>query len=148
MADDLHFVGGDFYRICDRTGFKVRARHTAEEWNGRIVRDQSWERRNQQEYVRGIRDDQTVPDPRPRQPNVGVGPAGTTTTAAAAIGAVLLHVVATTGFTTGDRGGVVLDDGTVQYVTIGAVDPLALTVGVSALRFTAASGNEIWDYGS
>lgn len=67
MADDKHYVPGDFYRMCDRTGFKVRAGRTQKEWTGMIVRGQSWERRHPQDFVRGVRDDQTVPMPRPRQ---------------------------------------------------------------------------------
>lgn len=77
MADDQHFVGGDFYRIDDRTGFKVRANRTRKEWNGRIVRSDSFEPRQPQDMVRGQRDDQSVPKPRPRQPDLfiaqGVG---------------------------------------------------------------------------
>lgn len=57
---------GDFYRICDRTGFKVHASETREEWTGAIVREQSWEPRHPQDLVRGRPDDQTVPKPRPR----------------------------------------------------------------------------------
>lgn len=73
MADDLHYVPGDYYRIDDRTGFKVRAKRTKKEWNNYIVREQSWEARQPQDFVRGRRDDQTVPDPRPRSPNVFIG---------------------------------------------------------------------------
>ena len=67
MADDRHYIPGSFYRLDERTGFKVRAEKTKREWTGRIVRDQSWEARQPQDFVRGVRDDQTVPDPRPRQ---------------------------------------------------------------------------------
>lgn len=67
MADDKHYVPGDFYRICDRTGFKVRASRTQKEWTGLLVRSKSWERRHPQDFVRGARDNQVVPEPRPRQ---------------------------------------------------------------------------------
>lgn len=73
MADDRHYIPGSWYRLDERTGFKVRAEKTRKEWTGRIVRDQSWEARQPQDFVRGVRDDQTVPEPRPRQPNVFVG---------------------------------------------------------------------------
>ena len=68
MADDKHYVPGDFYRICDRTGFKIRSGKTKKEWNGRIVRKESWEPRQPQDLVRGIADYQAVPEPRPRPP--------------------------------------------------------------------------------
>ena len=67
MADDKHYEPGSFYRICDRTGFKVRAGRTRKEWTGRIVRDQSFEMRQPQDFVKGVVDYQAVPDPRPRQ---------------------------------------------------------------------------------
>jgi len=69
MTNDLHYVPGTFYRICDRTGFKTRAYRTRKEWNGKIVRDQSWESRQPQDFVRGRKDDMKVPEPRPRQTN-------------------------------------------------------------------------------
>lgn len=73
MADDLHYVPGDFYRICDMTGFKVRANRTKEMWFGTIRRSQSWEPRQPQDFVRGRPDKQSVPDARPRQADVSVG---------------------------------------------------------------------------
>lgn len=68
-AKEWRYVPGDFYRICDRTGFKVRASRTKKEWNGLIVRDKSWEPRHPQDFVRGRIDPQVVPEPRPRQQN-------------------------------------------------------------------------------
>lgn len=70
MAD--LYKPGDFYRICDRTGFKVRASATRKEWTGMIVRDKSFEMRHPQDFVRGVEDNQNVPEPRPRQPDRGV----------------------------------------------------------------------------
>ncbi len=67
MADDKHYVPGSFYRICDITGFKVRAERTHKMWSGTIRRIQSWEPRQPQDFVKGVRDDQAVSDPRPRQ---------------------------------------------------------------------------------
>lgn len=56
---------GEFYRECDRTGFKVKASHTQREWNGLIVRRDSWEPRHPQDYLRARPDHPAVPDPRP-----------------------------------------------------------------------------------
>jgi hypothetical protein len=67
MADDKHYVPGSFYRICDITGFKVRAERTRKMWSGTIRRIASWEARQPQDFVKGVKDDQAVPDPRPRQ---------------------------------------------------------------------------------
>lgn len=63
---------GSFYRICDRTGFKVRAEDTREEWNGSIVSKLVYETRHPQDMVRGRTDSQTVPKARPRQADVWV----------------------------------------------------------------------------
>lgn len=57
---------GDFWRICDRCGFKKRASETKKEWTGLIVcSDECWEPRHPQDFVRGRRDRQTVTNPRP-----------------------------------------------------------------------------------
>lgn len=66
---------GSYYRACARTGYKVRAERTAKEWTGNYVRDQSFELRNAQDFVRGRRDNQIAPDARPRPPPVFEGPA-------------------------------------------------------------------------
>lgn len=65
MSESVRFKPGDWYRICDLTGFKVRASHTRKQWNGYIVRKESWEARPQQDMVRGVADYQAVPEARP-----------------------------------------------------------------------------------
>lgn len=50
--------------ICDRTGFKVPYSDTVKEWNGLRVRKRSYESRHPQDFVKGRKDVQTVPDPR------------------------------------------------------------------------------------
>lgn len=72
MADDRHYVPGEYFQICDFTGFKIRNSRTKKVWTGMQVREQSWEARNAQDFVRGVVDDQTVAIPRPRQTNVFV----------------------------------------------------------------------------
>jgi hypothetical protein len=54
---------GDFYRVDDITGFKVRASATRKQWNGFITADPDL--RNPQDFVRGVADNQRVPEPRP-----------------------------------------------------------------------------------
>lgn len=61
------FKLGDYYQICDRSGFKVRASETKKEWNGRIVREEDFERRHPQDFARGRRDDQRVPFSSPEE---------------------------------------------------------------------------------
>jgi hypothetical protein len=61
---------GDFYRICDVCGFKVRASETKKRWDGMIVCLPDWEPRHPQESVRGKTDKQAVRDARPEAPDV------------------------------------------------------------------------------
>ncbi len=146
MADDLHYVGGEWYRICDRTGFKVRSTDTAEEWNGRIVRARSWEQRNQQEFVRGVPDFQNVPDPRPRQGDASQGPTGTTTSASAPPLQNFLLLSSVFGFNVNDRVGVMLDSGVVQQVKVTGLSSTGISFSPS-LSYSVSAGNEVWDYG-
>jgi hypothetical protein len=65
-----YYKKGDFNRICDRCGVKVKASETRREWTGLIVcKDGCWEPRHPQEFVRGKRDRQRVPHPRPESPD-------------------------------------------------------------------------------
>lgn len=57
---------GSFYRIDDRTGFKVRAEDQQREWTNLLIRKQSFEMRQPQDFVTGVVDDQNVPYARPR----------------------------------------------------------------------------------
>lgn len=70
MAKDRRYVMGDHYVIDDRTGFKVRRSDADKEWTGAIVDKRFWEARQPQDLVKGVRDDQTVKDARPRPANV------------------------------------------------------------------------------
>lgn len=63
---------GDFYRSCERCGKKTRSSHTAKEWNNLIVCFECFEERQPQDFVRGRRDIQNVPDPRPEPPDTFV----------------------------------------------------------------------------
>lgn len=55
------FKPGDNWVICDRTGYKIRASDARREWNGALVRKESWEPRQPQDLVRG-RADNSRPD--------------------------------------------------------------------------------------
>jgi hypothetical protein len=58
---------GDYYVVCDRTGFRVPASKTRMTWDGLRVWDEVWEPRHPQDFVRGVPDRQTVPNPRPKE---------------------------------------------------------------------------------
>jgi len=67
MTWGKRYKRGDFLRIDDRSGFRVLASKTRQEWTGRIVDEKLWESRQPQDFVKGVRDQQAVPQPRPRQ---------------------------------------------------------------------------------
>lgn len=56
---------GDHWIICDVCGFKTRASDSRKRWDGLRVCKPDWEPRHPQDFVRGNRDRQTVPDARP-----------------------------------------------------------------------------------
>lgn len=61
----------DHLVICDRSGFKVKASETVVEWNGlRVFKPFADKSRHPQDFVRGVRDDQSVKNPRPEAADV------------------------------------------------------------------------------
>jgi len=61
---------GDYYVICDECGFKKRASETRQRWDKRrVCSDTCWEPRHPQDFVRGRKDRQRVPDARPEAPD-------------------------------------------------------------------------------
>jgi hypothetical protein len=175
MPADLFYKPGSFWRIDDRTGFKVRAEHTRKQWNNIIVRDRSFEERQPQDFVRGRRDDQTVPQPRPRSTNVflgvqtavqyqitlsnfgpgwseeggsGGGFAGGFSTGFSTgfqIGSNLL-VQSVIGFNVGDSISIQLDNGSTFFTTVAAINFSSNTIQTShPLPFSASGGNIVTD---
>lgn len=145
MADDRHYVPGDFFRICDRSGFKIRARRTQMEWNGLIVYERFWEARQPQDFVRGVADNQTVPYARPRQVNTFLGPLSTTLTANVAAGGSTLSVESSVRMIQGDVLYIMLDTGSLQRVTVSSLPTSTSIVCNPVLSYAASSGNLITD---
>lgn len=143
--DDKHYVPGDFYRLCDRSGFKIRARKTSMEWNGLIVSDRYWEARQPQDFVTGVADYQTVPYARPRQTDQFLGALTTTLTASVAAGGTTLPVVSSVRMIIGDVLSIMLDTGALFRATISNVPTSTSIVCNPALSYSASSGNLITD---
>lgn len=64
---------GDYRVLCDRSGFKVWASETVTTWDGlRVHRRFAGKetQRHPQELVRGVPDNQNVPNPRPEPADV------------------------------------------------------------------------------
>lgn len=142
----MKYRPGDFYRICERTGFKVYASETRKEWTGRFVRRESYERRQPQDFVRGLTDRQVVVDPRP-EPSVDnfVGPLTTTLTDTFQAGATALQVDDTTRMFAADRVWLLLDNGELLSTTILAVTDRTHLTLAAKLPWRASSGNQLTD---
>ncbi len=143
MADDRHYVPGDFYRIDDRTGFKIRAKNSRMQWNNLIVSPKVWEIRQPQDFVKGVVDDQTVPLPRPRSVSAYDGPLHTFITVAANIHDTLLSVNSSERMYAGDQIELVLDNGDLlQTMIVQVPDTLHIRIQ-DPLPWTAAVNNDL-----
>lgn len=152
MGADRHFVPGDFYRVDDRTGFVVRQGRTRKEWTGLIVRTESWEPRQPQDLVRGVPDDQTVPEPRPRSTDRYLA-AQSTVAVACVPGDTSVTIAGTIPAKIGDLLSIVLDDGGPKGVALVTLTLIAYVSGGQVLSFagqplpwSAAIGNSVIDY--
>lgn len=61
---------GDHLVICDLSGFRCWASETVVQWNGLRVLRRFAEQRHPQDFIRGVKDDPTVRNPRPEQDDV------------------------------------------------------------------------------
>lgn len=142
----VQYKPGSFFRADDRSGFVKRAEDTREEWTGLVVARDLWEARNAQDFVRGVADDQTVPNARPDPPPLFVGPIFTQLSRAAAVGATFLYLDSTYGFTAGGTLGVMMDNGELFNTTQSGI-PASDGITIAApLPLTAAQGNQIQAY--
>lgn len=146
MGRKLHFKLGSFYRTDDRSGFPQRAERTRQEWTGLIVDESLWEIRQPQDFVKGVKDEQWVPKPRPLPPNIFDGPIYTQLNTNANIGATVLTVESSAGFTSGDPMGVMMNNGEVFHSTVNGAPSGSTITMANALPGPAASGNDVIDY--
>lgn len=56
--------------ICDASGFKVPLSNMTKQWDGAMVDRRFVDKRNPQDFVRGVKDNQTLPFSRPEAPDV------------------------------------------------------------------------------
>jgi hypothetical protein len=67
-GDSDYLLEGDWNVVCDLCGRKVKACRTEKTWDNFYVCRHHKEARNPQDYLRGVKDDQTVPFSRPEPP--------------------------------------------------------------------------------
>lgn len=137
---------GDFYRICDRCGFKMRASQTFKTWEGLYVCAEDYETRHPQDFVRGRKDNQNVPEPRPEAADTIIGPLQTLISIAAVAGATTLNVDSSVRFLATDRIGVILNNGMTERRIVATV-PTSTSITITAgLSGSAAVGNIVINY--
>lgn len=119
MSNDRHYVLGDNYILDDLSGYKIRARDARIIPGGQTgklaVAPSRWEPQQFQDFVRGVRDDQTVALSRPRQEN-RFTLLGTTVAAPSARGTRFMTVENSAGFVPGNVVQIMLDSG-VNFIT-------------------------------
>lgn len=133
-------------RVCDRTGFTVWASETTKEWNGNIVWNRVFEPRQSQDFVRGVRDDPSVKDPRPPGTAQFIGPLVTEVNDTHVAGRFSLTLLDTTRMDIGDRISIVLDNGDIYFTTIQSVDDDATITLAAPLPSATSAGKKVTDY--
>jgi len=121
VTEAWFYKPADYYILDDISGFKVRRSRARKIPGGQtgnlIVETKRWEAQHPQDFVRGIYDDQTVPEARPRQPNQFVIVA-TWVTAKTPRQEGVITVDSVAGFNLGDRVYVMLDSGEPYYPVV------------------------------
>ena len=64
-----YYKDGDYNAICDECGKKFKFSKLKKRWDGLFVCERDWEPRHPQDYVKGIRDNMSVPISRPEAGN-------------------------------------------------------------------------------
>jgi hypothetical protein len=62
-------VGPEPQAIDPASGFKVPLKNLVKQWDGQLVDYRYVDRRNSQDFVRGVKDDQSLPYARPETPD-------------------------------------------------------------------------------
>jgi hypothetical protein len=60
-----YYNSGNYNAICDECGKKFKFEQLKKRWDGLFVCPRDWEPRHPQDYVKGIRDNMSVPVSRP-----------------------------------------------------------------------------------
>ncbi len=138
---------GSFYRVDDRSGFPQKAERTLKQWDNLIVDQSLYETRQPQDLVRGVKDKQSVEQPRPLAPNVFVGPIYVQISANAGIGATDIYVESLLGLKVNTTVGIMMDNGILFNALLQSIDAGGQFVAISQpLPYPAASGNLLIDY--
>ena len=140
-----NYVHGAHNKIDDRTGFKIKSTDSRMEWTHSVVHWNQWEARNAQDFVKGVRDLQSVSDPRPGGADIH-GETSTTLDADEASGQTILSVVSTSTMTIGDSIQIFMDNDETHLSTISSFVAADTVTIATALPYKASSGNTLIIY--
>ena len=65
MGRSDYFKKGDYNALCDQCSFKYKASELRRQWDNLMVCQQCYEKRNPQDFVRGVKDSTRLPWTRP-----------------------------------------------------------------------------------
>lgn len=142
----MTYISGDFYRICEVCGFRYRASKTERRWDGLIVCHEDWESRHPQDFVRGRKDLQNVPNPRPESITALVGTLQTSLTQDVGASDTTLHVESSVRFELDDEIGVTSASGDVLRRVVGSVPTTTSIIITAPLAASASSGALVVNY--
>lgn len=137
------FKLGDHNVICDKCGFKYKSSAMRKQWDNLYVCHECFDVRHPQDFVRSIKDNQTVPIARV---DVAASTGTTTVGTAGTKGATSIVLTSVTGLAKWDSIGIVLDNGDCFWSSLSA-DPSGTTITFTAgsyLPYTAAAGNTVY----
>lgn len=61
MSYTPHYKRGTWNAVCDRCGLVFKSDQLRKTWDGLYVCHDDWEPRHPQDFVKGVKDDQSVP---------------------------------------------------------------------------------------
>lgn len=137
---------GDWLVSCDRTGVTRWASECTKEWNGNLVWNRVFEERNQQDFIRGIPDDNSVKDPRPPGTPTFIGPLIGEINATHAAGETALTLLDTTRMNVADSIGIGLDNTDIFRTTIQSVDDATTLTISTPLPGATSAGKTVTNY--
>lgn len=140
---DRGYRPGEHLVVDDITGFTIRSSDAVKQWNGLLVHKRHAESRNEQDFVRGLKDDPAVKNARPPPPATFIGPRTTTVSTDTAAGATTIPVASSAGFSAADKVAVMLDNRDRHLGTISSVPGATSIVLTAALPWAASAGKQI-----
>lgn len=136
---------GDSLTRDERTGFTTYMSETRKEWTGARVSERVYEERHPQDFVRGRKDDQYVPDSRPKGVDTFIGPLVTELNADHVPGDTSLTVESSTRMEAGDKIRIMLDNNDMFRVVVQTVSDATTIVIADPLPGAASTGNQVID---